>query len=181
MLEYAKAAKQRGAEIIIYPEEVVFGRLNPRAFYEVDPIPGDYGSNGCNYAPGPLSDVRVVATPFGRIGMLVCADAYTSDTSTIDVLKSMNPELVIVPWGVTAASQEECGEAGFNATGFAAQAATHLGSAYVIGANSVGSRPYGRFLPSWYCGTSGFATPWGKIGGLADEKQGVTIFDVPLR
>ena len=166
MLSYAKAAKSRGAEIVVYPEEAVFGWLNPKVFYEAQPIPGKayaafaaiakeagiwvatglaergpqiashpstyevfdsgilidsqgrlilhyrqhnviknafsecpikYGSQGCNYTPGPLSDVEVAVTPFGRIGMLVCADAYTYDTSTLDALKSMRPELVIIP------------------------------------------------------------------------------------
>ena len=144
MLSYAKAAKSRGAEIVVYPEEAVFGWLNPTVFYEAQPIPGKahaafaaiakeagiwvatglaerglqiasdpatyevfdsgilldsqgrlvlhyrqhnvitnafsecpikYGSQGCSYTPGPLSDVKVAETPFGRIGMLVCADA----------------------------------------------------------------------------------------------------------
>ncbi|WP_081734972.1 carbon-nitrogen hydrolase family protein [Mesorhizobium sp. L2C084A000] len=250
MLGYAKAAKDQGAEIVVYPEEAVFGWLNPKVFYEAQPIPGQaqaafaaiakqagvwvatglaergpqiasnptiyevfdsgilidsegrlvlhyrqhnviknafsecpikYGSQGCSYTPGPLSDVEVVETPFGRISMLVCADAYTFDTSTLDALKSLRPKLVIIPWGVTAGSAAECGKTGFNATGFAAQAAAYLGSAYVVGANSVGSRPYGRFLPSWYCGTSGYATPRGKVGGVADDEQEMAIFDIPLQ
>lgn len=181
---------------MVYPEEVVFGWLNPKVFYEAEPIPGraqaafasiakeagiwvaaglaergpqiafdpityevfdsgilidsrgqtvlhyrqhnviknafsecpiKYGSQGCSYTQGPLSDVEVAETPFGRIGMLVCADAYTYDTSTLNALKSLKPELVIIPWGVTAGSTEECGETGFNAKGFAVRAATHLG------------------------------------------------------
>lgn len=40
MLGFAKAAKSRGAEIVVYPEEVVFGWLNPKAFYKAQPIPG---------------------------------------------------------------------------------------------------------------------------------------------
>jgi N-carbamoylputrescine amidase len=124
--------------------------------------------------------VTVADTPFGRLGMLVCADAYTYDTSTLDALKALKPELVIIPWGVAAGSTEECGESGFNATGFAAEAAAHLKSAYVVGANAVGSRPFGRFLPSWYCGTSGYATPDGKVGAVADEEQEMAIFDIPI-
>jgi hypothetical protein len=38
--------------------------------------------------------------------------------------------------------QEKCGKENFNATGFASQAAMYLGSAYVIGANAKGKRPY---------------------------------------
>ncbi|MDX8502119.1 carbon-nitrogen hydrolase family protein [Mesorhizobium sp. VK4C] len=249
MLSYAKGAKDRGAEIVVYPEESVFGWLNPNVFYEAEPIPGrsqaafadiakqagiwvaaglaergrqiaadpptfevfdsgilidpqghtalhyrqhnviknafsecpiKYGSKGCSYTPGPLSDVEVAKTPFGRVGMLVCADAYTFDPSTLDALKTLKPNLVIVPWGVTAGTPAECGKPGFNATGFAVDAATHLKSAYVVGANSVGERPYGRFRPSFYCGTSGYATPAGKVGGVADETQDMAIFDIPV-
>jgi predicted amidohydrolase len=41
MLEYAKAAKSQGAQMIVFPEESAFGWLNPNVFYEAKPIPGD--------------------------------------------------------------------------------------------------------------------------------------------
>jgi N-carbamoylputrescine amidase len=99
----------------------------------------------------------------------------------LQALKAQDPEFVIIPWGITAASQAECGTEGFNATGFAVEAAKYLGTAYVIGANGVGERRYGRFRPSWYCGTSGFATPGGEVGGVADREQSIAVFDIPAR
>ncbi|MDP1837853.1 MAG: carbon-nitrogen hydrolase family protein [Reyranella sp.] len=143
--------------------------------------PATFGSEGCSYTPGRLDDARVVETMLGRLAILVCADAYTYDPSALDALKAHRPDIVIVPWGVTAGSKEECGKEDFNAAGYAAKAAAHLKSAYVVGANGVGPRPYGRFLPSWYCGTSGFATPDGQVGGVANGEQELAIFDIPIR
>ena len=118
-------------------------------------------------------------TPFGVVGLLVCADAYTYDTSSLDALKSYRPNLIVVPWGITAASAQQCGQDGFDATGYAAKAAAYLRTAYVVGANATGQRQYGRFLPSWYCGTSGFATPSGNIGGEMNTQDDIGYFDVP--
>jgi N-carbamoylputrescine amidase len=250
MLEYAKTAKSQGAQMVVFPEESVFGWLNPDVFYEAKPIPGEtvnafaaiakaaniwvvaglaergpkiagnpdvydvydagvvldpsgqlvlhqrqhnviknafsvcpakFGSEGCSYTSGQLSDVKVVDTVLGRLAILVCADAYTYDPSALDAVKAYKPDIVVVPWGVTAASNEECGKEDFNATGYAAKAAAYLKSAYVVGANGVGPRPYGRFLPSWYCGTSGFATPDGQVGGAADGQQELIVFEIPIQ
>lgn len=141
----------------------------------------NFGTPDCSYTAGPLSDVTVVDTPFGRTALIVCADAYTYNTAVLDVLKTLDPELVIVPWGVAAGQQSECGTDGFNATGYAAEAAKYLGTAYVIGANGTGDRPYGKYLPSVYCGHSGYATPTGAIGGEANATDTIAYFDVPIQ
>jgi predicted amidohydrolase len=133
---------------------------------------------GCGYTPGSLEDTAAVRTPFGLVGLAVCDDAFTSDIASLDALKRLGPDLVIVPWGITAGTQEECGKSGFDATGFAAQAATYL-RATVVGANATGPRTFGRLLPSWYCGTSGYATSTGGVGGVMDAITEVGVFDVP--
>ena len=134
----------------------------------------------CQYTQAPVSDIVVVDTPFGRTSVLVCADAYTWDTAALDYLKTLDPQVVIIPWGVGASTQSECGQPDFNATTYAAQAAAYLKSAYVIGANAQGTRPYGRFLPAVYCGNSGYANPDGTVGWVASSTQQLGIFDVPL-
>ncbi len=243
---YAKSAKMQGASLIIFPEESLFGWLNPIVFQKAKPIPGQYsdafamiamrnniwvatgiaeqgpqinpiyyqaydsgilinpsgkivlhhrkynvlknafdqcpppfGQNGCSYTPGPLSDIQVVNTPFGRTAILVCADAYTYDLTSLKILKTLNPQFVIINWGVTAAVIDSCGKASYNATSYAAAAAKFLGTAFVIGANATGNRPYGRFRPSCYCGTSGFATPNGLIGGIANITESMHLFYIP--
>jgi predicted amidohydrolase len=236
MQTLATQAKAQGAALVIFPEESVFGWLNPAVFTEAAPIPGKYSDqfaaiavnaniwvatglaeqgpkagpgslpnayqaydsgilinpqgqlvlhhrkfnvlqnafdpaackrilnqDGCSYTPGPLSDITTVATPFGKTSLLVCADAYTyAPAQALATLKPQQPDFVIVPWGITSATQNQCGTDGFNATGYASQAASYLKSAVVVGANAVGPRNYGRFLPSVYCGTSGYAEPTGQ-------------------
>ncbi|GLR45819.1 hypothetical protein GCM10007880_63370 [Mesorhizobium amorphae] len=109
--------------------------------------PTAFGSGGCQYTAGTLDDLKVVETPFGRVGMLICADAYTYDVSALDAVKAQKPDLVLIPWGVTAETAAQCGQEDYNATQYASKAAKYLGSTYVVGANGQGDRPYGR---SWY-------------------------------
>ncbi len=140
-----------------------------------------FGTPGCSYTQGSLDDITVVDTPFGPTALIVCADAYTYDPTVLNRLKELKPTFVIVPWGVAASAQAECGTSGFNATEFAAQAAAVIETAYVVGANAIGDRPYGRYLPSVYCGNSGYANPDGTIGGVADTTQPIAFFDVPIQ
>lgn len=122
----------------------------------------------CSYTPGNLSDITTIDTPFGKTAILVCSDAYTyPPAEALNRLKQLHPDFVIIFWGITASTQCECGTQGFNAITFAAEAARYLNS-IVVGANAIGTRYYGRFLPSEYCGTSGYATP---TGGRTETKQ----------
>jgi len=117
----------------------------------------------CSYISGSLSDISMVNTPFGNASILVCADAYTyPSTQVLDKLKELQPDFVIIFWGITASTQNECGTQGFNAAEYAQKAALYLNSAVVVGANAIGARSYGRFLPSVYCGTSGAFTASGQ-------------------
>ncbi|WP_025898411.1 nitrilase-related carbon-nitrogen hydrolase [Sneathiella glossodoripedis] len=139
----------------------------------------------CSYMPGPISDVKTVQTPFGKTSLMVCADAYVPSEynpgTAIKALKKLEPEFVIVPWGVTAGTMEECGKNGFNATGFAEQAASFLSTAFVIGSNAVGTREYGKYLPSYYCGTSGYSDPTGKGVEASEPTAEIAVFDIQNR
>lgn len=139
----------------------------------------------CNYLEGPISDVTTVQTPFGKTSLLVCADAYIpgeyNPGDAIKALKSLNPEFVIVPWGITAGSESDCGNPGFNATGFASQTATFLASANVVGANGLGAREYGKYLPSLYCGASGYADPTGKAVEVENPTAPMAVFEIPAK
>jgi len=117
----------------------------------------------CNYSVGTLLGITTAETSFGKTAILVCADAYTyPPAQVLQELKKLQPDLVVVFWGITASQECECGAEGFNAADYAAKAAAYLETAVVVGANAVGERHYGRFLPSVYCGTSGYAFPDGK-------------------
>lgn len=141
-----------------------------------------FGQPGCSYLAGPLSDITVVDTPFGRTALLVCADAYTQDMTVLTRLNELQPEFVIVVWGVGSVSQSDClTNDDDNATRYAAKAAAFLGTATVVGANARGPRIFGRFLPAWYCGESGYALPSGAIGGVANTTESFVFFNVPLQ
>ena len=236
MRELVKQAKSHGDELVIFPEESVFGWLNPDVFLKAAPIPGKYSDafaaiakdehiwlaaglaeqgpaaglgsqkgahqaynsdilinpdgqivlhhrqfnvvrnsfeptacqqilnqHECSYISGNLSDTHTVNTPFGNTSILVCADAYTYPSSQVlDKLKELQPNFVIIFWGITASIQSECGTEGFNAAEYARRVAVYLNSAVVVGANATGARCHGRFLPSVYCGMSGSSTPSGE-------------------
>jgi len=136
----------------------------------------------CNYKEGPISDVTTVETPFRKTSLLVSADAYIpseyNSGLALKTLKKLAPEFVIVPWGITAAKQSECGGEYFNATSYASAAANFLKSAFVVGANGVGERNYGKYLPSVYCGTSGYSDPAGHGVEAAPPTRELVLFTI---
>lgn len=148
-----------------------------RNAFNKEKCPSSIGTEGCSYTAG--NDVSIANTPFGKTSLLVCADAYTYETSTLDKVKQLKPDVVIIPWGVAAEKQSQCGKKYYNATIMAANAARYLKTAHVIGANATGKRPYGRYQPSVYCGNSGYATPTGAIGGMANTAEPIVFIDIP--
>lgn len=149
------------------------------AFSPANCPPGTSDSTGgCSYYQASVDMIPVVPTVLGNTAVLVCADAYTYDTTALDHVKSLGVQTVIVVWGVTAGQEDQCGTDGFSAIGFAKDAAIYA-NAMVIGANAIGKRPYGRFLPSVYCGYSGIVAANGTIIGSVDDTGGVFLFDVP--
>ena len=150
------------------------------AFEPADcPPPAQNPGGGCNYESSPASALTVAQTPLGTTAILVCADAYTYDTAALDRVKSLGATAIIVVWGVAAGQIDQCGAAGFSAVDFAQQAAIYTNS-LVIGANAVGKRPYGRFLPSVYCGFSGIVAADGTVIGSTQGQGGVFVFQVPV-
>lgn len=148
--------------------------------FDPDACKAILNQTACAYTTGPLSDITTVQTPFGKTALLVCSDAYTySPATALATLKALVPEFVIVPWGITAGKKAECGTPGFNATGYASDAAAYLKTAFVVGSNVVGPRNYGRFLPSVYCGDSGYATPTGEGVEVSQPTQTLTVVTIP--
>ncbi len=132
----------------------------------------------CSYIAGELSDITTTTTPFGKTSILVCADAYTyPPAQPLSTLKELQPDFVIIFWGITASTPCECGTQGFNATSYAVEAAMYL-NAFVVGANAIGSRSYGRFLPSEYCGTSGYSTPTSQGIDMTQLSEELILFHI---
>lgn len=143
------------------------------------PPPARNPDGGCNYHSAPVSEITVADTPLGKTAILICADAYLSDTAALDRVKSLGATAIIVVWGVAAGQIDQCGAVGFSAVKFARDAAVYTNS-MVIGANAVGDRPYGRFLPSVYCGFSGIVAGDGTVIGETQGQEGVFVFQVPV-
>jgi Mannan-binding protein len=62
---------------------------------------------------------------------------------------------------------------------YASEAAAFLKSAFVVGANATGPRNYGRYLPSVYCGDSGYATPTGQSVETSQPTQELVLLTIP--
>ena len=56
------------------------------------------------YAQGRPEDIGVVQTPFGRIGVLICADTFTD--AYLERLKTLKPDLLLVPYGWAAPNDQ---------------------------------------------------------------------------
>ncbi len=86
------------------------------------------------YTPGRPEDIGTVQTPFGRVGMLICADSFREEL--VARLAKQKPDLVYIPYG-WAAKQDEWPEHSFILVRRVQVTARALG-APVIGPNLVG-------------------------------------------
>jgi N-carbamoylputrescine amidase len=102
------------------------------------------------YAPGDPAELAVAATPFGRVGMLVCADSF--EAPLLEALARQKPDLVYIPYG-WAARREEWPEHGFELLKTVQRTARALG-APVLGPNCVGEITHGEWRGRTYEGLS---------------------------
>ncbi len=86
------------------------------------------------YTPGRPEDIGTVQTPFGRVGLLICADSFREEL--VARLAEQKPDLVYIPYG-WAAKQDEWPEHSFSLVQRVQVTARALG-APVIGPNLVG-------------------------------------------
>lgn len=56
------------------------------------------------YAQGKPEDIDVAQTPFGRIGLVICADTFTDDH--FDRIRQLIPDLLLVPYGWAAETSD---------------------------------------------------------------------------
>lgn len=100
------------------------------------------------YTPG--SDVATVETPFGRIGLLICADSF--DSSVVNRMKAQQPDLVLIPYG-WAKEEEDWPEHGEELLKTVQKAARNL-VCPVIGTDLVGEISHGPWRGLVYGGQS---------------------------
>ena len=209
-------AKEKGAEIVCFPETSLLGWVNPDAHRRAYPIPGEDSKRLCDlakkhnvflctglaekdsnklfdsailidnegnillkhrkmnilkelmtppYTPG--TDVRVVNTKFGRIGILICADSFQDEI--LNQMKELKPDLVIIPYG-WAHGEEGWPEHAKNLFGTVQNAAKKMG-APVIGTDLVGEISHGPWTGSIYGGSSVAADKDGNIIATAKDRD----------
>lgn len=117
------------------------------------------------YTPG--RDVRVVRTPLGTIGMLICADSFLE--SLCRRLRDLEPDLVLIPYG-WAADETEWPAHGEKLKAVVQQAARWIG-APVVGTDLVGAISHGPWKGKTYGGQSTAADARGRTLAVAKDRQ----------
>ncbi len=127
------------------------------------------------YAPG--HSVQVAETQFGKIGVLICAD--THEQETLERMASLEPELVLVPYGY-AAPEEAWPAHGKQLERVVTNAAKVIG-APVIGTNLIGQITHGPWQGQTYAGHSIAADRRGKILATGPDFADTNIVvEVPI-
>jgi len=125
------------------------------------------------YTPG--EKVEAVETEFGRIGLLICADTFSSEI--LEKMRARRPDLVLVPYG-WAAKPEEWPRHGDSLRDTVAKAARAIG-APVVGTDLVGEITHGPWKGRTYGGQSVVADAEGRILGRAkDRRPDVVVVEV---
>lgn len=111
------------------------------------------------YAQGRTKDIGVVNTEFGRIATLICADTFTD--AHLKRLKSLKPDLMLVPYGWAAPKEEWPGHAK-ELEDLVKRRAAEL-KCPMAGANLVGQMSHGPWQGQTYGGSSFVADASGKL------------------
>ena len=127
------------------------------------------------YSPGDSTAIGTVETPFGRFGMLICADSFNE--GLLARLAAQKPDLVYIPYG-WAAKREEWPEHSFSLVRRVQRSARAIG-APVIGPNVVGEISHGPWTGWTYEGMSTAADRTGmSLFQAAWNKEDLVIFEV---
>ncbi len=126
------------------------------------------------YTAGPDADHSVVATRFGRIGLLICADTF-KDPVVAGIAKQ-DPDLVIVPYG-WAAPADKWPDHGKSLQSWVAQTARRCNAA-VVGIDSTGEIHYGPWKGQVLGGQSVVCDAAGEVlAVLADRSPELRVFE----
>jgi N-carbamoylputrescine amidase len=119
-----------------------------------------------------------VDTRCGRIGLLICADTFQDET--VDATASENPQLLLVPYG-WAAPTEDWPDHGKSLASWVTRTAQRVGVP-VIGVDGTGVLQAGPWQGHVLGGQSVVSDSRGEVRAiLADRKPDLRIFDVDLR
>jgi len=129
------------------------------------------------YTRGTIDEIRVVETPLGRIGLLICADTFKDDL--VEQVGRQNPDLLLVPYG-WAAEKGAWPEHGRSLTDWVKHTARRAGCP-VVGTDVVGRISDGPWKGKVYGGQSLVVDRQGKVlGTLRDRDAEVRVFTIAV-
>lgn len=127
------------------------------------------------YTPG--ESVDAAETPFGKIGLLICAD--THENEILERMAALKPEILLVPYGYAAEEHEWPGH-GKQLEKVVKNTARKTG-AFVVGTNLVGEITHGPWKGRVYGGQSIAVDGTGRtVSAAADRDRDINIFSINL-
>ena len=111
------------------------------------------------YSQGRPEDIGIVDTEFGRIAVLICADTFTD--AYLERLKTLKPDLMLVPYG-WAAPNDQWPQHSKLLEDLVKKRAAQVG-APMAGVDLVGEMTHGPWAGQTYGGSSFVADGTGKI------------------
>ena len=129
------------------------------------------------YARGTREDIRVVETPLGRIGLLICADTFKDEL--VQAAGEQSPDLLLVPYG-WAADKSEWPQHAKQLAAWVSATAKRAGCP-VVGTDLVGRITSGPWTGKTYGGQSVVAHREGKVLTiLRDRDADVRVIDLKV-
>ena len=117
------------------------------------------------YTPG--TDIKVINTKFGEIGILICADSFKDEI--LNQMKELKPDFVIIPYG-WANDEKSWPEHGKELTKTVKNAAKKMGCP-VIGTDLVGEISHEPWRGKVYGGSSIASDESGNIIGIGKDRD----------
>ncbi|HUZ45020.1 MAG TPA: carbon-nitrogen hydrolase family protein [Terriglobia bacterium] len=129
------------------------------------------------YSRGKPSGIGVVDTPFGRIGVVICADTFTD--AYVRRMASLKPDLMLVPYGWAApANQWPAHEKDLERL---VSSRAKLWKCPTVGTDLVGEMTHGPWKGYTYGGGSVVADSTGAVlAVLRDRDTDVRVVELPL-
>jgi predicted amidohydrolase len=122
-------------------------------------------------------NIEVIDTKFGEVGLLICAD--THESKILERMASLEPNLLLVPYGYAAAEEKWPGH-GKELEKVIVNAAKKTG-AFVIGTNLVGEITHGPWKGRTYGGQSVAADRTGRVVIVAkDRDRDINIISIKI-
>ena len=121
------------------------------------------------------NSVDAVETPFGRIGLLICAD--THQPKILNRMAALEPDLLLIPYGY-AAAEDAWPKHGKELEKVVKNAAEKTG-AFVVGTNLVGEITHGPWKGRVFGGHSAAADKAGRtVAVAADRERDICIVEI---